>query len=217
MTSTAKKRRPELKVIEGGKSEPKAYVLSGLAEAELIEYVNFSDADAGLASALGRHLERMQEGTHNVRYQTDPESSMIRCLDRIARHRVIHRAMTSIGQHARVLTHAYLIALKPRYVDKTFGYWHSGIALAVADDVGALVQACRDRELGEPEQRAGARAVIHKVRCETIRLYNLAAKAYLEAIAKAKIELVKPLAPVKLETVPHVCRVSEVYRCPCGD
>ena len=208
-TEEKKPQRAELALVH-------ASILSGLQEAELLEYLNWGDGDAGLASALGHHLDRMRDGMHQVSFPKDPEDGIIRRLDTIARHRVIHRAMGMIGHHARALTQAYTLALKPIYVVRAYGHWHSGVALAVCEDVEALVMACRDVQLGDPEQKKAAKALIHRVRVKVTKLFNDAARSYLVAIQNAKIELVKPVAPKPVKRLEHVCRVSVVYPCPCG-
>jgi hypothetical protein len=209
-SAESKKPRAELALVH-------ASLLSGVQEAELIEYLNWSDASAGLKSALGIHLDRMRDGVHQVAFPKDPEDGIIRRLDMIARHRVIHRAMGMIGYHARTLTQAYTLALKPIYVVRAYGHWHSGVALAVCDDLEALVIACRDVQLGDPEQRKAAKALIHRLRVKVCKLFNDAVKAYLVAIQEARAQLVKPVEPRPVKRLEHICRVgSPIHKCPCG-
>lgn len=218
--TAAKKRQHEPPVLY----TIRPAVLTGPLEAELIEYVNWSDGDFGLASMLGNQLEKLQDETAGISTGSDAERPVLQRMDAVRRHRVVHRAMTSIGVHARTLMQAYTIAKKPAYVAKHFGPWKSGIALAIVDDVESLAIACRNVSVGYADDAgAGAKKkadarLIAETRRETERRYHQACKRYLVAIAEAKEQLVKPVAPRPRKQLEHVCRVgSPIHKCPCKE
>lgn len=208
---TKKLPKPNLTVVH-------SVVLTGLQEAELIEYVNWSDGDMGLRSALGQMVAKMSNGTYGVRIVNDPEESLIANLDRAKRHRIIHRAMRSIGKRARALTQSYVLCPRPAYVTGVFGRWHTGIVLSIADDVGEVVEACRKIAVEGKGKHPDAHKMLEGLRRVATGLYNDACVAYVEALKKAREPLVAPSVyrGKRLETMPHECRVSEVYPCECG-
>lgn len=205
------------KRIKRNDSDNEPAVLTGLQEAELIEYVNWSEGDAGLRSAMGQIVAKKADGTYGIRMVHDPEDAMIRNLDRIKRHRTIHRAMRSIGKHERTLRNAYTVAPKPPYIVKYFGHWCSGVALAGSKQLARLVTACHLVSIEGKGKYPMEWKLIHEHQVRSLEAYQRACRAYLAAIELAKQASVVPEpAPVR-EALGHRCRVSVRYPCPCGE
>lgn len=191
-------------------------VLTGLQEAELIEYVNWSEGDMGLRSAMGQIVAKKADGTYGIRMVFDPEDNLIQKLDRIKRHRTIHRAMRSIGRHERTLRNAYTLAPKPPYVVKYFGHWCSGIVLAGSKQLARLVTACHIVSIEGKAAHAGEWRLIQDHYIRAMEAYQRACRAYLAAIELAKAVAIVPEPEPVREQLGHVCRVSAIYPCPCG-
>lgn len=193
-----------------------ARVLTGLQEAELIEYVNWSDGDAGLRSCMATIVKRLEYGAFVQTEVHDPTDGLISRLDQIRRHRIIHRAMGSIGKHEKVLRNAYTIAPKPPSVSRFFGHWYSGIVLSRSGGVQKLAEACYIVSIEGKEKHPNEWRLIAKEQASAMVAYDKACAAYIAALKLAKQPIVEFGRRAKRETLPHTCRVSTVYPCPCG-
>lgn len=206
--STNGVRKPTLALVQSAD-------LSPVQELDIIAYVNFDD---GLSSVTGSMITMLEEGMFGIEFTGDPEASLINSLDRVAKGRVVHRAMGLIGEHARTLTWAYLIQPMPAYVQAQFGR-QAGIVLAKCHDVEALAQRCKKAALREkPDLDANAHALM-MLRIEAVRLYNTACRAYSHeyplVAAAVKASRIRPA--LERYAVPHVCRKgSAIHKCPCG-
>ncbi len=190
-------------------------VLTPDQESEVIEYINW-DVSGALACGLGFMLEKMRDGqSFEEGGFSDPESQIIEAMDRIARFREVHQVMLAIGEHARTLGHAYVLARHPPYVDKQFGKL-SGVALSMSGNADRLSDACRIIALkgSSPE----AKEIVGGLRRKASAAYYSACRAYsdtrkAERVAKNVSLPGKRPAP----SVPHYCREgSPIHKCPCG-
>jgi len=203
-----KKKKKEIQ------SEPD--VLTGLQEAELLDYVNWSDGDAGLKSCMSQIVRRLEIGTYIQGNVHDPTDAIIGKLDRIHRHRVIHRAMGSIGKHEKTLRNAYTIAPKPACISQYFGHWYSGVALSKRTGVAKLVEACHRVSMDGMDKCPSDWKHIQKELTKAMLSFHSACRAYSAALKLAREPLVVPTEWEPPVGAPHTCRISRVYCCPCG-
>ncbi len=188
-------------------------VLSSDQEAEILEYVNWDDGHCGLASNLGFVLDKARDGWADVQFEQDPERFIIQILDKVHRHRRVHRVMLAVGHHSRTLSHAYTIGRKPVYLDKQFGKL-AGVAASMVEDIGELADACRDIALktATPDQSK----LVARIKRDSAAAYYGACRAYVAARTLCGLGEYRGPKPSPAPSLPHVCRVSAVYPCPCG-
>lgn len=196
-------RPKKLKLVQSCEIPPRL-------EQELIEYINFSEM---LRSPLGAQAERSMLGLERE-FCRDPETSIIRVLDKVGRYRRVHQLMASIGRHQRTLIRVYLVDRKPPYVENRFGKL-SGIVLGLVDNVTVLSDRCRRSALkkaSEEDKRA-----LQRLHLKSTEMYVAACSAYLSALRSTQRQRDdgQTAHQVQFATPPHECRVSMIYPCPC--